>query len=123
MKEEKTLKLLAIQEGMRVLQEKERLYSEKLIELRETLEAVKNIGNAGDEVFIPLGSGNFVRGSLKDTEKILVGLGAGVAALRTREDAEKILEKRINELEKALEELSSQMERLASEFEKTQKEE
>lgn len=65
-------------------------------EIQSTLQGIEALDNAepGDEVFMPLGAGSFIKGTLKDKENVIVGAGAGVSIEQDREDAKETLEDR-----------------------------
>jgi prefoldin alpha subunit len=94
---------------------------------REALTALKD-QKVGDELLVQVGSGAFIRVALKDTEKVLVGIGAGMSAekkvpdaiqtfeTRTKQLAESMAstQKMIGELSMKVAELNSQAETLAA---------
>jgi prefoldin alpha subunit len=56
----------------------------------------------GRETLIPIGAQLFVRGSIADTSKVFIGLGAGVSVEKTVEQASADLESRVAGLQKVL---------------------
>ncbi len=51
-------------------------------------------------LFVPIGGGSYIMAKLESVEKVIVGIGAGVAVEKTLNEAKEILSKRIEELEK-----------------------
>jgi len=51
-------------------------------------------------LLVPIGGGSYIKAKIESTEKIVVGIGAGVAVEKTFNEAKEILSKRIEELEK-----------------------
>jgi len=88
-----------------------------LIESRASLDTVKQIGAATDEVLIPVGAGVLLRASPPKADKVLVGIGANVVVEKTKEEAEKILEGRSKELEENIITILSQRNQIAQRLE------
>jgi prefoldin alpha subunit len=88
-----------------------------LIEGRASLDTVKLIGSATDEVLIPVGAGVLLRASPPKADKVLVGIGANVVVEKTKEEAEKILEARSKELEESIITILSQRNQIAQRLE------
>ena len=75
----------------------------------------------GREILVPLGFGSFAKATLVDTEKIVVGIGAGVSVEKKIDDAKTFLEKRKDELTKYHEQLNHSIAKLAQELQNIQK--
>ena len=60
-------------------------------------------------LLVPIGGGSYIKAKIESTEKIVVGIGAGVAVERTFNEAKEILSKRIEELEKLYGRLQQQL--------------
>ncbi len=118
------IELYAVQRGIEALQEKYAVLLQKMNELLETREALESLAGVDPDsaAWIPLGSGNFVAGKVTDPETVLVGLGGGAAAVKTREEALKIVERRISELEAEMNRTVSDIHRLTSELRRLQAE-
>ncbi len=52
------------------------------------------------ELLVPIGGASYIRARLDDPDKIVVGLGAGVSAEKTRQEAKEIVKKRLDDLRK-----------------------
>ncbi len=122
--QKKVLQFQILQANLQLLAERERHFAEKLAELEETRQALEDLKDVkrGDSIMVPLGSGNFIAGEIKDCEKVLVGFGAGVVIKKSQEDARKIIDKRAEELSTALHELGSQIQHVEFELHKLQPE-
>jgi len=96
--------------------EKKNAVDEQLKELNATIDALHKLESVekGKEIWSSLGSGSFVMSDIKDTEKVMIALGAGVVAKETRERAIEILQGRLEELTKIDNELTSDMTKLAN---------
>lgn len=67
---------------------------------KATLEGMKG-KPPGTEILIPIGSGSFIRASLLDGERLIMGIGANVSMERSFDESISELSRRIEELEKA----------------------
>ncbi len=91
------------------------LKMEEMENTKETINEMKTV-KSGSEALIPLGSGNYVQGSMSVMEKILVGVGGGIAIKKSPEDATKFLETRIAEVKSELIELNNQLVQIENEM-------
>ncbi|MDR1992254.1 MAG: prefoldin subunit alpha [Nitrososphaerota archaeon] len=64
-----------------------------------TLDSVEN-EQKNTEMLVPIGGSSYVKVSLADTDKVIVGLGSGVSVEKTLPDAKVTLKERLDELEK-----------------------
>ena len=60
-------------------------------------------------LLVPIGGGSYIKAKIESTEKIVVGIGAGIAVEKTFNEAKEILSKRIDELEKLYGRLQQQL--------------
>jgi prefoldin alpha subunit len=67
---------------------------------RETIKAVGK-GAKGDEVLIPIGADSYVHAEISDNRNAIVGVGSGTSIRRSPEEAERILDEKIDELSRA----------------------
>jgi len=81
-----------------------------------TLEGIKNKPK-GTEALVPVGAGSFVRVELADSEKIVMGVGAGVSIEKSVNDSIESLKSRQNDLEKLRMSLQGQLTQVASRIE------
>ncbi|MBU4202250.1 MAG: prefoldin subunit alpha [Candidatus Altiarchaeales archaeon] len=59
----------------------------------------------GDEILVPIGSGSFIKGEIKDKESVIIGIGAGISVEKKVGDAKKILDKRQKDMQGAMEKM------------------
>jgi len=90
-------------------------WSEILI-ASSTLEGVKNKPK-GTEALVPVGAGSFIRVELADSEKIVMGVGAGVSLEKSVNDSIESLKNRQDDLEKLRTSLQEQLSQIASRIE------
>lgn len=73
---------------------------EEHVRARET---IKSLGEAspGDEVLVPVGADSYIHARVSDDRSAIVGIGSSVSIKRTPQEAEKILDAKIDELTQA----------------------
>ena len=67
------------------------------------------------EILIPIGGGTFLNGSLNDSSKVLVDIGAGLVTEKTIDDAIKKIEERIKSLQENQEKVMSMAQKMQNE--------
>jgi prefoldin alpha subunit len=95
----------------------ERLLEEQLSDLQSRIEIVSaqiqdhinasvtmsNLKNEqGHDALIPIGAQIYIHGTINDTSKVLIGLGAGISVEKTVEQAGADLEARVSNMQKLL---------------------
>ncbi len=93
------------------MQQRLNLVSAALAELnvaRMTLEGVEKESPEAP-LFVPIGGGSFIRAKLENSEKIIVGMGAGVSIEKTIAEAKTTVQSRITEMEKTMTSLRQQL--------------
>lgn len=77
------------------------------------------------EAFIPVGSGNFVKGKVEDSKNVLVSVGGSAAVKKTKEEAIKLLDEKLsalqgegNELGRAEQQVLMELSRLQAEIQR-----
>jgi prefoldin alpha subunit len=73
-----------------------------------TLEGIEK-EQSDASVLVPIGGGSFIRAKLEATDKIIVGMGAGVSIEKTIVEAKEIVQNRISEMEKSRVEMQRQL--------------
>ncbi|MBS7605171.1 MAG: prefoldin subunit alpha [Candidatus Bathyarchaeia archaeon] len=71
------------------------------------LEGIEN--KSSDHIFVPIGGGSYIKARLEDTDKVVYGIGAGVAIEKPLREAKEDLANRIAELNKAKAALEQQL--------------
>ncbi len=75
----------------------------------------------GKEMLVPIGFSSFVNATLTNTDKVVIGIGAGVSVEKKTDDAKALLEKRKDELTKYNEKLNEAISKLAQEIQNIEK--
>ena len=76
----------------------------------DTLETVK--GEDNKETLVPIGAGSFLITELKNTEEVIIGLGAGVAVKKTVDDAKDTIAEQKKELEELRDKMASDLQKI-----------
>ena len=78
-------------------------YVEQLTLTMTTIENIRK-GEGKEEILVPVGSRTFIKAKLVDPNKVIIHLGADVAAEKTLDDAQNLLEERLGEVQEVLNE-------------------
>ena len=132
--EEKQKELQGLSAEIEVLQGQSNVHSQNLelltvslSEMRQTLETLEEIKTTepGREILMPLGTGSFIKSTLKENDKVIIGVGAGYSIEKNVDEAKAIVDKRIQEVDSAvqktrerLSEISAKLEELTPKWQK-----
>jgi len=118
-KQKKVLEWQIMQQNMQMIKQREQEISirlEELIQTRGTLEELAS--TKPEKALIPIGSGNYLDGAIDDVKHVTIGVGAGIAVKKTREEALKMVDDRAGELSRALSDIHNEEHRVNSELQK-----
>ena len=76
----------------------------------DTLATVK--GQDNKETLVPIGAGSFLITDLKNTDEVIIGLGAGVAVRKKIDDAKDAIIEQRTELEELRDKMSSDLQKI-----------
>ena len=114
--EEETIRQLAVElqilEGTaEALQSRLNLLNAALTELRVASASLDGLEREtkGVSLFVPIGGGSYIKAKLESVEKVIVGVGAGVAIEKTMKEAKENVGNRLDELEKTRTALQQQL--------------
>jgi prefoldin alpha subunit len=77
-----------------------------------TLEGIEK-EKQNTEMLVPIGGSSYVKVKLADTNKVIVGMGAGVSIEKTLAEAKVTLKERLDELEKTMNSAQQQFSQVA----------
>ncbi len=77
-----------------------------------TLDGVEK-ENENAELLVPIGGGSYVKAKLSSSDKVIVGMGAGVSMEKTVSEAKTILKERLDELGKSATSAQQQFSQIA----------
>ncbi|RJS76160.1 prefoldin subunit alpha [Candidatus Bathyarchaeota archaeon] len=75
---------------------------------RRTLEGLEN-EKVDAPIFVPIGGGSYIKAKLGEVDKIVYGVGAGIAIEKTLKEAKEKVESRVSRLEKTKQSLEQQL--------------
>ncbi len=87
-------------EGLAKQQQLIQLAVEEHVRARETIKQMNSKG-PGEEMLVPIGADSYIYARISDDRGAVVGVGTGVSIKRTPEEAEKILDSKIDDLSRA----------------------
>jgi prefoldin alpha subunit len=87
-------------EGLAKQQQLIQLAVEEHVRARETIKQM-NARGPGEEMLVPIGADSYIHARVSDDRGAVIGVGTGVSIKRTPEEAEKILDSKIDELSRA----------------------
>ena len=100
----------AIRQEMSMVQASISSCDQTIITINE-LKAISTEGKSA-ETMVPIGFGSFVHAEIKDSEKIIVDLGAGFRAEKTADEAIETLNRRKEQLTKIFEQMNASLTQL-----------
>ena len=69
-------------------------------------------GEKAVEAFVPVGAGSFIKGELKDTDEIIISIGAGYAIKKDAEGAKAIIAGQRKDLEDSLDKMLANLQQV-----------
>jgi prefoldin alpha subunit len=117
LKEENVLKEYELcRNQLETLQQNLSLVDNSLVELKMVSKSLDEIEASEKEsdIFVPISQDSFIKAKITDPDNVVVGIGAGVAAKKTIEEAKADFEERIKELEKVKADNTSNLEQVIS---------
>ncbi|MCX8204582.1 MAG: prefoldin subunit alpha [Candidatus Nezhaarchaeota archaeon] len=93
------------------LQQRITLLSTFLNELQAAINTIEGAEKTGEgaEVLIPIGGASYIKAKLTHGDKVIVGIGAGVAVEKSLGGARKFFEERVSEVSQALASVQGQL--------------
>ena len=92
-------------EGLAKQQELVQLAVEEHVRARETIKQMAK-GIPGDEILVPLGADSYIHAKISENRDAIVGVGSGASIKRKPDEAEKILDLKIDDLSRAFKSIS-----------------
>ena len=121
---EKYIDFQVVEEQVKLVTQQLQELNNKILELeylRQSLDELKTV-KKGSEILAPISPGIFVRAQIKDTEELLVNVGANSVVTKDVEDTKKLLNTQQGEIEKIRETMLSQLHRLSIKSQSLEKE-
>ncbi len=84
-----------------------------LVGTTQSLEDLKNV-KAGTEILVPISSGVYSKAEIKDTQNLIVNVGANTTVKKNVNDTKKIIEEQIEEMKKLQKQMLEELNRLTT---------
>jgi prefoldin alpha subunit len=81
----------------------------------DTIDGLKKLQD-GELVLVPVGAGSYIRMSIADSKKLVMGIGAGAAVEKNVENSVEDLKSRLQDLEKARTAIQQQLEQTVGRY-------
>jgi len=109
--ENKQLELQMLGQQIQQIQQQMQSFEHQIGELRSVHDSVEEMSKTkeGTEVLIPLGSGVFVKGEIKDSKNLVMGVGSKVIIEKPAEHALEVINSQISEIEKVIIQIESEL--------------
>jgi len=119
--QKKIVQFQILETNLKMLQERAEIVNQRLDEFQKTREALENLETTEpDRALIPLGSGNFVMGSVGNVDDIIVSVGNDIAIKKDRKGALEILDKKITDTENVLNDITKRSQAILQGLEEIQ---
>lgn len=119
-KEEEELRKLSIElrfleQTAETLQQRISMLNAAMTDLTYASTALENIGKEKEnaELLIPIGGSSYIQTKLASSDKVIVGMGAGVSIEKTLPEAKSILKERLEEMAKNMRSAQQQFAQIA----------
>jgi len=117
--QEKVMNYRLLGERLKGLENRRQLLIGKIMEIESTIDSIKEIeSDSKADIVLPLGSGVFVNGSIKDKDKMMVMISRDIVVEMSLEKTKENLEKNKKTLENGLRITEDEMMKTQEEMEK-----
>ncbi len=106
----------AIDQHIKQLQKQLEALTNQLMEMNSTRLSLEDLDKIkqGKEIFVPISSGIFAKGEIKNTSELLVNVGAGVVLKKDMISTKKLIQNQIDEMKKLHQKMISELEKMAT---------
>ena len=112
--QQKMLELQFLEQQAKQFEQQSTTIQAQIVELKTLEEALSDLSKVkeGKELFIPLGSGFFIKAKMAENKELLMNVGTKILLKKSYPDANELIEKQIKELEKALPQIEKEMSKI-----------
>ena len=105
----------AIDEHIKQLQKQLEVLTSHLVEMYSTYASLEDLDKIkkDKEIFVPISSGIFAKGAIKDTSELLVNVGANVVVSKDIASAKKLIQHQIEEMKKVHKRMLEELQNMA----------
>jgi len=110
-----SLEIRLLEQTFETLQQRLNMINAVATDLSYANAALENLEKEKEnaELLVPIGGTSYIKAKLDNPDKIIVGLGAGVSAEKTRQEAKEIIKKRLEDLQKTHQSIQQQYSQVA----------
>lgn len=114
--QQRQIELQMLEQQMQHIQKQLQLLDQQAQDLAITIEAIDDISKSkpGKEILVPVNSGIFLKGELKETEDFIINVGANVAVKKSSAETKKLIEDQLIEIKNFKQRLKANMDKLSS---------
>ena len=105
----------AIDEHIKQLQKQLEVLTNHLVEMHSTSSSLDDLDKIkkDKEMFVPISSGIFAKGTISNTSELLVNVGANVVVSKDIASAKKLIQHQIDEMKKVHKRMVEELEKMA----------
>ena len=113
--QEKYMQLQLFEQQLKQLQKNIQIFEQQLTELESVHEGLDEAGKLkpGSEMLTAFANGIFLKTTLKDTDELIVNVGANIAVPKSVAETKQLIEKQKKEITELKEKLRQDLEKLA----------
>ena len=122
--QQKYIELQLLDQQIKQIQEQMMALDTQILEMQkltESLDEIKKI-KKGSEIFVPLGSGIFVKANLQDTKEVLMNVGSDVSVKKTIPDSKEVIKNQIEQMQNLMKQLGDALQQAAIQTQALQQE-
>jgi len=110
-----SLEIRLLEQTFEALQQRLNIINAVATDLSYANAALENLEKEKEnaELLVPIGGTSYIKAKLDNPDRIIVGLGAGVSAEKTRQEAKEIIKKRLEDLQKTHQSIQQQYSQVA----------
>jgi prefoldin alpha subunit len=110
-----SLEIRLLEQTYETLQQRLNMINAVATDLSYANAALENLEKEKEnaELLVPIGATSYIKAKLDDPDRIIVGLGAGVSAEKSRQEAKEIVKKRLEDLQKTHQSIQQQYSQVA----------
>lgn len=110
-----SLEIRLLEQTFETLQQRLNMINAVATDLSYANAALENLEKEKEnaELLVPIGGTSYIKAKLDNPDRIIVGLGAGVSAEKTRQEAKEIIKKRLEDLQKTHQSIQQQYSQVA----------
>lgn len=122
--QQKHIEMHLLDQQIKQVQKQLQLLEQQILELNATKDALDDFAaiKPGTEILVPISSGIFVKGQIKDNKELTVNVGANVAVNKSIPETKKLLEEQLEEIKKFQQELILNLQKLGLKAQEIEKE-